>query len=126
MAKSKEEIAKKVLQKLGALATGQVPSDADLQLAQDAYESVFQTLQAPELLAPWLEDDNIPENAVFPIVGLCAALLTNEFGVSGEDRQNILIYADSRTPNGAYSRLRANNYKEYDSDTDGPVEGEFY
>ena len=121
MAKTKQEVAKRVLQKLGRLARGQTAFADDLKLATDTYDAVYKTLQRPELLAPWPPDDDIPEEAYLPIVALVSAELTSEFRVTAEAQAKVVLDAS-----GAKPQLRANVYTGWNSDDDGPIEIESF
>ena len=109
------------MQKLGRLARGQTAFADDLKLATDTYDAVYKMLQAPELLAPWPPDEDIPEEAYLPIVALVSALLTSEFRVTAEALAKIEFDAKEAKP-----QLRANTYEPWNSEDDGPVEIEYF
>ena len=119
MAKTKAEVAKRVLQKLGRLARGQAAFADDLKLAEDTYDAVYKMLQAPELLAPWPPAEDIPEEAYLPIVALVASMLTSEFRVTAEALAKIELDASQAKP-----QLRANAFEPWTSADDGPIEME--
>ena len=126
MAKTRQEIAKRVIQKLGRVGRGQTVFADDLKLALDTYDLVYAALQAPELLAPWPPDDNIPDEAYLPMVALVAAELLAEFRVSDRAAAKIQFDVDDNNPMGAKSQLRANSYEGYTSENDGPVKVEYF
>lgn len=108
MARTKTQIATEALQIIGELATGQTPTDADLQVAIAAYEQVWMQLQTPEYLATWGAEEDIPSEAVKPIVALVASEISPHFGVQGQTLQQV----EARASN-AYPQLRTNLHSNW-------------
>ena len=112
MAKTREEIARLVLLEVGELATGQTPSDADMAICRDAYDQVYAELQAPELLAPWGDGEEVPDNSVRPIVSLVAWEVRTAFSIDAETETKIARNVFESLP-----RLRQNTHANYVPDT---------
>jgi hypothetical protein len=80
MAKTKTEIATKVLEELGRLPDGQVAPNSQIKKVKDAYDSLYGDLFNRSLVN-WTADGSIPEFAVYPIIQLTAARIARTFGV---------------------------------------------
>jgi hypothetical protein len=81
MSKTINEVATKVLFKLGRLPNGQVAPANMLNIVKDAYDGLYEDLFENSLVN-WASDDAIPEFAVWPIIILLCARVGDDFGVN--------------------------------------------
>jgi len=104
---TKTEIATKVLQKLTVLEADETPSTEDLTLVESKYDSVYPLLKSEDLVN-WGSGEDIPTQAVIPVVGLVARECIEEFTVLQQIMQSLMINE------GRYKRqLKALEYNYY-------------
>ena len=107
MAKTKAQIAEKVLQKLGILESGETVDSDDQDIVTDKYDSIYGVLAADDKVS-WGSGDDIPTEAVTSIVSIVANDCLSEFIVS-QDKQMIV----ERDYNRAMANLRKLDYVDY-------------
>lgn len=78
---TQNELAAKVLQKLGIIDANGTARNADLTLITDKYSSFYENLKAEDLVS-WGSGDDIPNTHLIPIVGLLARECLEDFTVS--------------------------------------------
>lgn len=90
---TKAEIATKVLQKLTVIAADQTAATNDSTLVQEKYDSLYQLLKADDLVS-WGSTQDIPTEAVIPVVGLVARECLEEFTVPPNVATTIMLDED--------------------------------
>ena len=107
MAKTKAQVAEKVLQKLGVLESGETVDTDDQAIVTDKYDSWYQVLAADDKVT-WGSGDDIPTEAVASVVSIIANDCLTEF-IIPQDKQ-ILIARDSQT---GMDNLKKLDYVDY-------------
>jgi len=87
MARTKTEIATRVLKKLGRLPDGQVATASQKKTVTDEYDDLYQELLEDENVS-WSEDDDIPNNVARFIIVILLGRVAEDFGVP--DRWSLL------------------------------------
>ena len=113
MAKTKAEIAEKGLQKLGVLESGETVDSADQTIVEDVYDSTYKILAAQDLVS-WGSGDDIPTEAVNPIVFIVAENCLTEF-IIPQDKQMLVI----RGAEKAMGQLKMLEFVDYVPDEEG-------
>jgi len=88
---TKTEIGIKVLEKLGAISAGETPDTVDQDVVDDAYDSSYGYLRTKHAVS-WGSGDDIPTEAVLPVVAFVSNRIANTFGVPrdfGEESQAV-------------------------------------
>ena len=85
---TKNELAIKVLQKLGVAEAGETPSTDDTGIVEDKYDSRYKVLAAKDLVS-WGSGDDIPTEAVEPVTSIVANDCLSEF-IIPQDKQGII------------------------------------
>ena len=104
---TKNEIATKVLQKLGVIHADSTADNDDLSLITGKYDSFYANLKAQDLVS-WGSGDDIPETHVIPIVGLLSRECLEDFTASPMIAQ-MLIMDEERYMN----QLKTLEYQYY-------------
>lgn len=89
MAATKTQLAVKVLQKLRVLPTGQAAVTDDTSVIETAYDELYQ-LYRDDGLITWGSADDIPDEAVRPMVVVLASDMADEFNVPEARVQRLL------------------------------------
>lgn len=89
MAKTIEEIASRVLRKLGRLPEGQSPTGSQVSQIRDEYDELYQEL-LDDGIVTWSASDDIPDNVVGPVYTLLLGRLADDFGVPNQWMLNAL------------------------------------
>ena len=95
MAKTKLEIAVKVLRKLGRLPDGQVAPASQTAIVEDSYDGLYSELEGRALVS-WSATDDIPDFAAHYIVILLCGRVADDFGVDGSFYISQLDFAEFR------------------------------
>ena len=104
---TKSEIATKVLQKLTVLEADETKDTDDDTLVQGIYDSVYHILAAEDLVS-WGSGDDVPSNAVLPVVGLVARECIEEFTVPAQVAQGLIL--NEQRYKGMLSMLEHDDY----------------
>ena len=107
MAKTKAEIAEKVLQKLGVLESGEAVDSDDQTIVEDKYDSWYAVLAADDKVS-WGSGDDIPNAAAASVVSIIANDCLTEFAIP-QDKQMII----ARDANIAMDNLKKLEYVDY-------------
>ena len=82
--------AKRVLGKIGVCDALVSPEIQEIQIVQDAYDGIYQTLKDDGLVS-WSADDSIPVRFVLPLIDLVAAQVKPIYGKSLTIMENLPI-----------------------------------
>jgi len=90
MAKTRNEIALKVLYKAGRAAIGNTPNSALLKIAKEAYDARYTQLLKNGLVN-WALSGSVPEEAVTPIVLLVTIDCGDMLGMNEQRLQRMIL-----------------------------------
>lgn len=90
-----EQLAAKVLSKLGVYQAGNPVSPEDLQNVSDAYTGVYHTLSDDALVTWALADTDIPDRFQLPLTNLVAAEIADFYHIASppEGWQRVKLFA---------------------------------
>lgn len=118
------ELRTAALQEAGILASGEIASAEDDQLAARKYAALYDMLLTLGLVA-WAADDDVPDYADIPLTMMLAAAIAPAFGVSGQRLLDLRLAGSIglMPPSSAERALRQQLAKHYVSH---PVQTEYF
>lgn len=83
MAKTTQQLATRVLERLRVIAGGETPSNADAETVKSVYSGTFKELEDQDVA--WWEEDEIPDQAFEALADVMAGRLAPDFGQARPD-----------------------------------------
>ena len=105
---TKQDIRNQVLRRLKVLPAGQTADSEDASIVETAYDNLHALLTEREVIN-WGSSDDIPSEAVLPIVSLVADAVADEFLTKNDEQRRIRLRLEAygQTGNaGAFSDLQ--------------------
>ena len=105
---TKQDIRNQVLRRLKVLPAGQTADSEDASIVETAYDNLHALLTEREVIN-WGASDDIPSEAVLPIVSLVADAVADEFLTKNDEQRRIRLRLEAygQTGNaGAFSDLQ--------------------
>jgi hypothetical protein len=83
MAKTTQQLATRVLERLRVIEGGDTPSNADAETVKSFYSGAFKELDAQDIA--WWDEDAIPDEAFEALTDVIAGRLAPDFGQARPD-----------------------------------------